>query len=333
MNTSETVSITPRAATLRKLPPRAKMPAVAVLEKLTPEDRVVLRQILSETLECVFDPAFRRATAEQALLTALPDEWQAPPGVGGNDDSGMDLLAPPRHKVLTADEERQLFLRYNYCRYRLMLIVRRHRGERLGMRASRAALHWAREALQTRNAIVRLNTSLVMAMARRTRTSGVELSDLISEGNLALLRCVDKFDCLRGFKFSTYACRAIMSGFSRLSAKAARHRSQFPAPFDATLERSDYLEKKRDEDVNECVRGLKLILAHNSADLSSVEQRVLSVRFALDAPESTEGRSRAPTLEQVGALLGVSKERVRQIQNRAMKKLRTVIEESVLAAS
>jgi RNA polymerase primary sigma factor len=333
MNTDATVFIAPRVSTLRKLTPRAKLPTAAALERFGAEDRAILLQTLSDTLECVYDPSFRRISSEQSLMITLPYEFEAAPGVVDSNDSGLDLLAPPRHKVLTADEERQLFLRFNYCRYRVMLVVQRHRGMRLGAKAARAIVRWTREALDTRNAIVRLNTSLVMAMARRTRNSGVELSDLISEGNLALLRCVDKFDCLRGFKFSTYACRAIMSGFARLSAKAARYRNQFPAPFDPTLERSDYLEKKRIEDVDDCVRGLKGILAQNTADLSSVERRVLSVRFALGSPDTDERPLRGPTLEQVGELLGVSKERVRQIQNRAMKKLRTTIEENVLISS
>jgi len=321
---------------LRKLPPRAKPPAATVLDRFSPAGRRVLTQLCSEMLECVYDPVFRRAGAAQAMLSALPSEQYEPVEQGGSldsGDSGLDLLGPRRHRVLTADEERQLFLRFNYCRYRVMLTMRKHQGKRLGYLAAREVLDWTTEALRTRNAIVRLNTSLVMAMARRTKTTGVELSDLISEGNLALLRCVDKFDCARGFKFSTYACRAIMSGFARLAAKTARFRSQFPAPFDPTLERSDDLERRRIEEADDCVTGLKVILARNSAELSKVERRVISARFALDRPPSTDRKVRTPTLEQVGALLGVSKERVRQIQNRALRKLRTVIDDTVLAAS
>lgn len=305
-----------------------------MLEHFSLAERRLLDQTLSETLECVYHHSFRRPTAERRLVRSLPSESDLRLDVPGNDDSGLSLLAPPRHKVLTTEEERELFLRFNYCRYRVMLVVRRHHGKRLGLRAGRELVQWTREALQTRSTIVRLNTSLVMAMARRTRTVGVELSDLVSEGNLALLRCSDKFDCSRGFKFSTYACRAIVSAFIRLSSKAARYRSQFPAAFDPTLERNDYLERKRVDDADDCVSGLKLILAHNSADLSTVERRVINARFVLDGPDAAaQTQRRPPTLEQVGALLGVSKERVRQIQNRALSKLRTVLEEELLVAS
>ena len=324
---------TAKTSNLRKLEPQAKLPTSAVLQRFSTRDRRMLAQVVSETLECVLHSSFKRKTAEKTLMVAMPD---LDAEVDTNDHrSNVQpiVLAPPRHKVLSADEERMLFLRFNLCRYRVMRIVREHRGKRLGVQASREILRWMYDALRTRNHIVRANTSLVMAMARRTKTAGVELGDLVSEGNLALLRCVDKFDCSRGFKFSTYACRAIMSGFARLGAKSARYRNQFPAPFDPTFERSDYAERKREDEAEDCVSGLRLILNNNSAELSKVEQRVINARFALDKIGRKTPTGRPRTLEQVGALLGVSKERVRQIQNRALQKLRTVIDETVLVAA
>jgi RNA polymerase sigma factor (sigma-70 family) len=309
------------------------MPATAVLQRFTALDRRLLAQAVSETQECVFHASFRRKSAARALMKPLPSIKDPEGTPVSNDDSGLDLLAPPRHKVLSAEEEQELFLRFNYCRYRIMRIIHEQRGKRLGVQASRDVLYWSREALRTRNQIVRANTSLVMAMARRTRTVGVELGDLVSEGNLALLRCVDKFDCSRGFKFSTYACRAIMSSFARLGAKSARYRNQFPAPFDPAFERSDYVEQKRLEEEDDCVSGLKLILSRNAAELSRVERCVINARFALDGQARKEQGDRPQTLEQIGALLGVSKERVRQIQNRALQKLRIVMDEDVLVAS
>jgi RNA polymerase sigma factor (sigma-70 family) len=215
-------------------------------------------------------------------------------------------------------------------------VLRAYRGRRLTAKAAREVLRWQRLADETRTYIVRANTSLVLAMARRSRNSGAEMGELVSEGNLALLRCVDKFDASRGFKFSTYACRAILASFSRAGAKAARHRAQFPTPFDPAMERSDHVETKRDRIEHECVDELKRILFENSADLSSVERRVLTARFSLDQPINNSAAKpavRRKTLDQVGDLLGVSKERVRQIQNQAMIKLRAVLEERLLAAS
>jgi len=291
------------------------------MRRLSPADREVLEALLAGEAECIYNPVFRR---------------QSMPGDDGETefrDIEDATIAVSPTDVLGVNEEQILFLRFNYCRHRVMRVLRAFRGRRLTAGATRELLRWQRDALAIRTEIVRANTSLVLAMARRSRNSGVDIGELVCEGNIALLRCVDKFDAARGFKFSTYACRAIMSSFARLASKSSRYRTQFPAPFDPTLERSDDLERRRIEDAEDCVDGLSSILAENSAELSAVEQRVIAARFALGTEPSPEGRTRVPTLEQVGASLGVSKERVRQIQNRALRKLRCTIEDTVFSSS
>jgi RNA polymerase sigma factor (sigma-70 family) len=262
--------------------------------------------------------------------TPSPVETLARPPVIEHNPETAPVHRPT--EVLSAEAERELFLRFNYGRYRVMRLLRRYHGRRLAITAMRELLRWEGFTQQMRADIIRANTSLVLAMARRSRNSGVELTELVSEGNLALLRCVDKFDAARGFKFSTYACRAILASFSRASAKAARFRSHFPAAYDPAVERSDYLDRKRERIELDCVDELRQILFENTADLSSVERRVLDARFSLDR-ETGHVTTRRRTLDQVGELLGVSKERVRQIQNQAMHKLRAVLEQRLLAAS
>lgn len=313
--------------TVRRLSPTARMPAPAVLPKVGPHDIERLQKRLGEAIECVYHPIFRRSTMPEAA----PDTERRAGRIGAR-ALGMSDAPIGVTEVLTPEQERALFLRYNYCRHRVLRLLAKYRGKRLSLRAARELLHWDELAQQIRTEIVRANTSLVLAMARRSRNSGVELGELVSEGNLALLRCVDKFDAARGFKFSTYACRAILASFSRVGAKAARHRSQFPTPYDPAMERSDYLENRREGIEHDCVDELKRILFENSADLSNVERRVLTARFSLDQPVPKAG-ARRKTLDQVGDLLGVSKERVRQIQNQAMIKIRAVLEDRLLVAS
>ena len=146
---------------LKKLYPTARMPAAAVLQRFSPLDRRLIAQTVAEPLECVYDPMFRRAAAARELLKPLP-ELDDVSNKGWSEAGGaLDVLSPPRHRVLTAEQERWLFLRFNYCRYRLMRVLQAHRGKRLGMQASREAVQWAREALRTRNHIVRANTCLL----------------------------------------------------------------------------------------------------------------------------------------------------------------------------
>ena len=320
---------TAEAATIvRKLNPTARMPAPSLARGFSAADRELLERRLQEPVECVYNPTFRRSTMPEQAVPVTVSAPETPTLL----DPDVGAVTPRVTEVLTAEQERAMFLRFNYCRHRVMILLRHFRGRRLTGSGARQLLHWDRFAQRIRADIVRANTSLVLAMARRSRNNGVELGELVSEGNLALLRCVDKFDASRGFKFSTYACRAILASFSRAGAKAARHRAQFPTPYDPAMERSDHLEARRERIEHECVDELKRILFDNSADLSAVERRVLTARFSLDQPE-TKPSLRRKTLDQVGDLLGVSKERVRQIQNQAMIKLRAVLEERLLAAS
>ena len=231
--------------------------------------------------------------------------------------------------TLTTSQEILLFQQYNYARMQVVRIFEKCRGDALPISEIREILAWTRRAMVARAHIVQANMPLVLAMAKRTRLSSLDFNDLISEGNLALLRSVDKFDCARGFKFSTYACRAILKSFSRVAMKTSRYRGRFPTEFDPTLEKSDFVDRKRDDIQSACVTEIRNILSSNRAALNEVEQTVIRERFALDAA-TTEVKGR--TLEEVGEMIGVTKERVRQIQNKALAKLRNLLEGDYLAA-
>lgn len=311
---------------VRRIHPTVRMPSDKILRKLSAADMQLLRTRLSETALCVFDAEFRAPDAESRI--PCPFEISSAPQ-GGNDDSGVNLFVSSLPQSLTSEQERRVFLRLNYARYCVMKVLKAHAGQELSADAVQELLRWEREVSYLRSEIVRANLPLVLAMAKRTRITGVDPSDLISEGNLALLRAVDKFDCARGFKFSTYACRAILKSFSRVATRSSRYRGYFPTEFDAALEKGDYSEQRRQRLEGDCIDELKSILGKNMANLNDVEQQVIRARFALDEAQGDENR--AKTLEQVGEMIGVTKERVRQIQNRALGKLRTILESGVLA--
>ncbi|MCA9245364.1 MAG: sigma-70 family RNA polymerase sigma factor, partial [Phycisphaerales bacterium] len=224
-----------------------------------------------------------------------------------------------------------LFLRLNYARFRIERVLAKSNHRKLTKAAAEEVIWWQQRVEKTQNEIVQANLPLVLAMAKRTKLGNIDYADLISEGNMALLRSVDKFDAGRGYKFSTYACRAILKSFSRVAMKLARYRGRFPVEFDPTLERSDYLDKRRVDHEADCVEELRGIIRENTAELSAVEVTVLKARFALAKVQGLEGDS-PKTLEQVGSLIGVTKERVRQIQNRALAKLREKLHDDFLAA-
>ena len=140
---------------------------------------------------------------------------------------------------------------------------------------------------------------------------------------------VDKFDAERGFKFSTYACRAILKSFSRLGIKATKYKEHFPTDFDPKFEKSDHIESRRESHEDECVDELRDIIKENRAALTPIEQSVITHRFSLGKVAIDES-SDMLTLEQVGKLVGLTKERVRQIQNKAMAKIRQTLESGFL---
>lgn len=317
-------------SSVRRVEPSSKLPGSAVLRTLPSGHVEVVKRVLSETAECVFDSSFLRQDAESLYTGPLVRVEKAPRRALKPDDSGMDLLADGELSPAAASE-RHLFLRLNYARWRVMQKLEEFAGRRLTAEAISELVRYEMIVMETRDEIVRLNMPLVLAMSKRTRITGVDFSDLISEGNLALLRSADKFDCNRGFKFSTYACRAILKSFSRVATRAARYRGYFPTEFDPTMEKSDHVNQRRVKVEVEYVDELKSILGRNLAQLNDVEQQVIRARFALNHPDDPAGN--AKTLEQVGEMIGVTKERVRQIQNRALSKLRSVLEESVTTPS
>jgi len=227
--------------------------------------------------------------------------------------------------LMSAAEEKLMFLRFNYAKRKLQSLQKKVAQQGVTPELAELVQEWFRRFEHFREYLVRTNLALVLAMAKRVRLGDVDFAEVVSEGNMALLRAVDKFNVDRGFKFSTYACRAILKAFSRTAMKANRHRTKFPVEFEPDLEKSDWADKRRDQVEEDCIDELKAIVDRNLADLSTVEETVIRRRF------NWEQKDESPlTLEEVGQIIGVTKERVRQIQNKALAKIRSVMEEGVL---
>lgn len=309
--------------------PRAK-------KSLSKEDEGLLAFLLSQQnpQDYIDSVAFREKDAEKTIYEEAPDiqkpdtSWYHPV---------MDDLSPGKHRtvkstqqvILTGAEEKVLFHQFNYARFRVAELQKEiwaSESRKPTQEQAEEILRWYRRAEQIREQIAETNLALVLAMAKRTRMSEVDFADLVSEGNMALLRAVDKFDAGRGYKFSTYACRAILKAFSRQGMKLSKYRQRFPTDFDPKLERSNYLETKRAEFERDAADEVKRIVIENRADLTDVERTVIEHRFGLESGEN----EKPMTLEQVGQIIGVTKERVRQIQNKAMEKIRVELEAKFL---
>jgi RNA polymerase primary sigma factor len=290
----------------------------------------VLRQrveaLLGENYAYMDSPVFRHKNIEKELFDfevepALPlTSWYQP-----TRDEAVDSSIAGAPTLMKAGEERVMFLRFNYAKRKLSRLKKKIETEGLTKDLAEEFLEWHRKFEHFREYLTRTNLALVLAMAKRTRLGDVDFAEIVSEGNMALLRAVDKFNVDRGFKFSTYACRAILKAFSRTALKSNRYKTRFPVEFEPDYEKSDWTDRRRDAVEEDCVDELKQIVDRNLAELSDVEQTVIRRRFNWQQAEDSP-----MTLEEVGQIIGVTKERVRQIQNKALTKIRQVMEDGVL---
>ena len=289
------------------------------------------------------DPDPRALKATEKFSQSAMKDTSAPTGVKINDPVRMYLKEIGRVNLLTADEEVQLALRIE-------------KGDEVA-----------------KQELAEANLRLVVSIAKRYVGRGMQFLDLIQEGNMGLMKAVEKFDYRRGFKFSTYATWWIRQAITRAIADQART-IRIPVHMVETINKLIRIQRQLLQDLGreplpeeigaemdmptEKVRNILKIAqepvsletpmgeeddshlgdfiedqdATSPADhaayemmkkqlenvldtLTDREENVLRLRFGLD-----DGRTR--TLEEVGKVFGVTRERIRQIEAKAPRKLR-----------
>ncbi len=295
---------------------------------LTEADQRVVDEALREPIDHIHHPLFDTDDAEKVIFDDAPHvpmpntSWYGPV---------METGTPQRDRgsknaVLSVEQERALFLQFNYARFRAARLQEQAAIRTLSLVRSKQLIHWFHKARALRDQLAQVSLALVLAMAKRVRVPEVEFSDLVSEGNVALMMAIDKFDVGKGFKFSTYACRAILTTFSRNGMKQSRYRRLFPAVYDPAWEGLDYRQIGRSEYDHDRADTVRHFVDGKKAALTDVERAIIHHRFSISGDASSAGE-KPMTLEQVGQMVGLTRERVRQLQKSALRKLRQVIEE------
>lgn len=278
------------------------------------------RRILELPLDYIFNPEFLFAEAEPTILAPLAcdetqDETQgratkAPDGMPGYLAAMYDVA------LLSKAHEHHLFRKLNYLKFLASQL-----REDLDPARARTALmdrieSLYEQAVATKNEIVQANLRLVVSIAKRHVTPSDDLFSLVSDGNISLIRAVEKFDYARGNKFSTYASWAIMKNFARSIPDELKHRDRFRTSQEGEMftAAEDDRQGQYEQEVAQQLRKQQVgaILSH----LDEREQRIIICRFGLDHGDQPR------TLHEVGTRMGVTKERVRQIEARALDKLR-----------
>ena len=191
-------------------------------------------------------------------------------------------------------------------RYRLAQALQIHQQKENYKQVS----YWYKFSIYIRNRIVSANLGLVYSCMQYTCMS-LDTDTMLSDGSAALLRSVEKYDPWYGNKFSTYACRAILHRFSSSANKR-----------DWTgIDVSDLdPQEKETTDTNIELCKDRVRVAIKGAELTTRERDIIVLRFY-------EGKR----LVDVGNKYNLSKERIRQIQVKALDKIRCVLEiDSVL---
>jgi len=222
--------------------------------------------------------------------------------------------------LLSREQEGFLFRRFNYLKYR----ASRLRDQIDPAHAKSSLMEEVEklydQAVAMKNQIVRANLRLVVSIAKRHVGSADNFFELVSDGNMSLIRAAEKFDYARGNKFSTYASWAIMKNFARTIPDEIKHRDRYRTSnfemFSSTQDqRTDQYELESAQSQRQSQIGKIL------EKLDDREQKIIISRFGLNHTNEPL------TLKEVGVEMGVTKERVRQIEARALSKLRQAAEE------
>jgi RNA polymerase sigma factor (sigma-70 family) len=217
--------------------------------------------------------------------------------------------------VLSRQQELELFRRYNYLKYHAAII--REQIKTSGIPSARLdeIERYLAEAEAVKRTIIEANLRLVVSIASRHTITGANLADLVSEGNVSLMQAVEKFDYTKGFRFSTYASWAISKDFAhRMPAQRARMDRQVPSPGEFEEE-----VKSAPTDVAAVERARNDLIQVIRNNLEAREQYIIINHFGL---EGTLVKKNKKTLKQIGDDLGLSKERIRQIELIGLQKLR-----------
>ena len=223
--------------------------------------------------------------------------------------------------LLNREQEQYLFRKYNYLKFKASRL-----REKLDPTKARAAdmndiQKLYDEAVKIKNRIVQANLRLVVSIAKRHLGATEDFFQLISDGNMSLIRAAEKFDYTRGNKFSTYASWAIMKNFARSIPNEFKQRDRFrPTSEELFLAHEDRRTDRYAIESQQHAREqqIRTILER----LNDREQQIIISRFGLDYSEEPQ------TLKEVGQKMGVTKERIRQIEARALNKLRAAAKEN-----
>ncbi len=278
------------------------------------------KNLLDQSIEYMYNPVFDLPSFAGQMSSAVRlDRTRGPTRELQSEQPIPEYLRRLGEvPLLSLEEELREFRRYNYCKFQAEVLRRE-----LGLYQNPSGLiekieSLLSEATESKNAIIRANLRLVVGIAKRHLGPQTGLFELISDGNIALMRAVEKFDYSRRYRFSTYATWAISRNYARTIPEANYQLTHYITGREEMLDVSAD-GRGQGELLRPEVLAQKDLLLDILQGLEPRERHILVARFGLGKRQKTQ------SLEAIGKSLGVSKERVRQIESRALSKLRQLL--------
>jgi len=275
------------------------------------------RQLLKRPIAYVdseefHDPAKEAEILHESRPPRLPANAHKPPA-----ELPPYLRALYTVPLLSQERERELFRRYNFLKYKADTLRRQINVNHIRTSQLKQIEALLLRANAVKNQIIRANLRLVVSIAKKHVGGAQTLFELISDGNVSLMRAVEKFDYSRGFRFSTYSSWAIMRNFARSVPRERYQLDRFTTGNDEILDIAAGLKTYDPNEVNlaELRESIDVVLAQ----LTPTERSIVIDHYGLSEDGVTK------TLEQLAGRLGLSKERVRQIEIAAFRKLRALM--------
>jgi RNA polymerase primary sigma factor len=299
-------------------------------------NEVRAQRLLEQPLEYIPHESFENPALEQEILAPMPraEEYEAKRREMKVPKDVPPELAPLYEvPLLSKEQEQHLFRKMNYLKHKASKLANELRkdgvpeGEidpaRVRIQKLKEIEDLQVEASAVKDQLISANMRLVVNIAKRHAGQTDNFFELLSDGNMSLIRAVEKFDFGRNFKFSTYASWAIMKNFARSIPDEKHRRERFVTGHEEVFEVAP--DNRSDE--HEIVAGQERATHSVNRLLEYLEPRereIIRMRAGLD------DHAKGMTLEEIGQQFGITKERVRQLNARAMKKLRSIAEEQNL---
>ncbi|MFQ5412930.1 MAG: sigma-70 family RNA polymerase sigma factor [Phycisphaerae bacterium] len=263
------------------------------------------------------------APGADALILDVPEpppRRDAPPSI----PDGLPAYLHSLYTVplLTFEQEQDLFRRYNYLKCKTARQIASLDPDSV----TDEALASVRTALDQisglRQRLVRANLRLVVSIARRHVGWSPRFFEIISDGNMSLMRAVEKFDYARGYRFSTYASWSIVKNYARSIPEGFHHAARYVTGQDAVL--AAQADDRTEPEPSSDRRRIREMIDAGLETLGARERDIVTAHFGL-----ASGGAASKTLEQLGRQYGVTKERIRQIETRALRRLREALAPSL----